>query len=127
MKMPTAASGSSEPMAIRSVSRGIRLYVPSNSCGALGWQQIGSAPPPAWGVEKPSAGFFEPMPQHCGCPAAQIAYVGDRLDNDVRPALAAGMLAVFIRRGPWGYLGAADPDVASASIRIDSLSDYLNG
>ncbi len=81
----------------------------------------------SWGVEKPSAGFFESMAQHCGCPAAQIAYVGDRLDNDVRPALAAGMLAVFIRRGPWGYLGAADPDVASASIRIDSLSDYLNG
>jgi hypothetical protein len=26
------------------------------------------------------------------------------VDNDVRPALAAGMAAVHLRRGPWGML-----------------------
>jgi FMN phosphatase YigB (HAD superfamily) len=37
--------------------------------------------------------------------------VGDRLDNDIRPALAAGMVAVFLRRDPWGYI----PDLAHIS------------
>jgi FMN phosphatase YigB (HAD superfamily) len=77
----------------------------------------------SWGVEKPSPSFFTMVVQQCGCPPAQIAYVGDRLDNDVRPALAAGMSAVFIRRGPWGYLHSSDPDATQASFRIHSLSE----
>lgn len=56
------------------------------------------------GVEKPSPGFFEVLLEVAGRPAAEVAYVGDRIDNDVTPATAAGMLAVHIRRGPWGYL-----------------------
>jgi FMN phosphatase YigB (HAD superfamily) len=36
------------------------------------------------------------------CPAERIAYVGDRLDNDLIPAKAAGMRTVFIRRGGRG-------------------------
>ena len=36
--------------------------------------------------------------------AGEIACVGDRVDNDVAPARATGMLAVHIRRGPWGHL-----------------------
>ncbi len=35
---------------------------------------------------------------------ASSAHVGDRIDNDVVPARAAGMLAVHVRRGPRGYL-----------------------
>ncbi|MGH9098837.1 MAG: HAD hydrolase-like protein, partial [Acidimicrobiales bacterium] len=42
----------------------------------------------------------------------QVAYVGDRLDNDVLPAKAAGMFAVFIRRGPWGHLHARRAEAA---------------
>ena len=57
-----------------------------------------------WGVEKPSPAFFARVAEAAGCGAEQIAYVGDRLDNDVTPAQAAGMLAVFIRRGPWAYI-----------------------
>ncbi len=34
---------------------------------------------------------------------SEVLYVGDRLDNDVLPAKSAGMQAVLIRRGPWGY------------------------
>jgi FMN phosphatase YigB (HAD superfamily) len=33
-----------------------------------------------------------------------VAYVGDRVDNDVLPAMAAGMRAVWLRRGPWGVI-----------------------
>jgi FMN phosphatase YigB (HAD superfamily) len=48
-----------------------------------------------------------------------IAYVGDRADNDVGPAIAAGMVGVHIRRGPWGHL-QEPPDGA---IRITSLDE----
>ena len=74
-----------------------------------------------WGVAKPSPAFFEKVVEAAGVAAAQIAYVGDRLDNDVLPARAAGMTAVLLRRGPWGYLHATQPDVARAHHVIDSL------
>ncbi len=76
-----------------------------------------------WGVEKPTLAFFEKIVARCGCPPAEVAYVGDRLDNDVRPALAAGMIAVFLRRGPWGYIHATHPDVAQAHVRVESLNE----
>jgi HAD superfamily hydrolase (TIGR01509 family) len=57
-----------------------------------------------WGVEKPSPEFYARLVEECGVEPARIAYVGDRVDNDVLPALAAGLVAVHIRRGPWGFL-----------------------
>jgi HAD superfamily hydrolase (TIGR01549 family) len=76
-----------------------------------------------WGAEKPSPAFFARIVTESGCAANEIAYVGDRLDNDIRPALAAGMIAVLIQRGPWGYIHAAHPDVARADICIESLDE----
>jgi HAD superfamily hydrolase (TIGR01509 family) len=72
-----------------------------------------------WGVEKPAPEFFERVA--AGMPAARssIAYVGDRVDNDVLPALAAGMKAVHIRRGPWGRVRETPP----GAIAIESLDD----
>jgi FMN phosphatase YigB (HAD superfamily) len=58
----------------------------------------------SWGVAKPAAAFFERIAADAGCPPDQIVYVGDQLDNDVVPALAAGMQAVRVLRGPWGHL-----------------------
>jgi HAD superfamily hydrolase (TIGR01549 family) len=75
-----------------------------------------------WGVEKPSPEFFARVAGLAGVPPAAIAYVGDRVDNDVTPAAAAGMLAVFLRRGPWGFLQAGHPGAAQAHIRLDSLA-----
>jgi HAD superfamily hydrolase (TIGR01549 family) len=75
-----------------------------------------------WGIEKPSPAFFAKVTELANVPASSIAYVGDRLDNDVLPALAAGMAAVFIKRGPWGTLHAAHPEIARAKAVIDSLS-----
>ena len=77
----------------------------------------------SWGVEKPSPAFFDRVVEVAGCPAAEIAYVGDRLDNDVLPAKAAGMTAIFIRRGPWGIVHAGWPEVAQADARLESLSE----
>jgi FMN phosphatase YigB (HAD superfamily) len=71
------------------------------------------------GVEKPAAGFFARLAELAEVEPARIAYVGDRVDNDVVPALAAGMVAVHVRRGPWGHLHEP-PD---AAIRIRSLDE----
>ena len=72
-----------------------------------------------WGIEKPAPEFFQRVVEESGVAAAEIAYVGDRVDNDIRPALEAGMVAVHIRRGPWGYLFDAPP----RALRIDSLAE----
>jgi FMN phosphatase YigB (HAD superfamily) len=76
-----------------------------------------------WGVEKPSPDFFARVVEEAQCAPGEVAYVGDRLDNDVLPAVRAGMIGVFLRRGPWGYLHASRPEAAQATLRIDSLVD----
>jgi FMN phosphatase YigB (HAD superfamily) len=76
-----------------------------------------------WGVAKPDPAFFAKVIDAAGMPAESIAYVGDRLDNDVLPSLAAGMKAVFVRRGPWGWMHADLPEMDRAHIRLTSLLD----
>ncbi len=76
-----------------------------------------------WGVEKPAPEFFARIAAAACVPAPSIAYVGDRLDNDVLPAAAAGMVAVFVRRGPWGHLHATQPAAELAAIRLDTLAE----
>lgn len=76
-----------------------------------------------WGAAKPSPVFFQRIVETAGLPPAEIAYVGDRLDNDVLPAKAAGMVSVFLPRGPWGMIHARRPEAGLADIRVDSLSE----
>ena len=91
----------------------VRLGVPADVIASSG----------GWGVSKPDPRFFAKVTEAAGEPAANIAYVGDRLDNDVQPALAAGMTAVFVRRGPWGWMHAERPEIEQAHIRLESLQD----
>lgn len=76
-----------------------------------------------WGVEKPSLEFFARIVQTAGVLSAEIAYVGDRVDNDVLPSKAAGMVSVFLPRGPWGQIHSLKPDATQADIRINSLAE----
>jgi HAD superfamily hydrolase (TIGR01549 family) len=76
-----------------------------------------------WGVEKPDPEFFKRIVAESGVAPSQIAYVGDRLDNDVLPAVTLGMIGVFVRRGPWGVIHATWPEVARASLRLESLEE----
>jgi HAD superfamily hydrolase (TIGR01509 family) len=93
--------------------------VPEVVEAGLGPHFDGVASAARWGVWKPEPGFFERVVDLAGVAAAKIAYVGDRVDNDVLPARAAGMVAVHIRRGPWGYLQTPPQD----AIRIRSLDE----
>jgi FMN phosphatase YigB (HAD superfamily) len=74
-----------------------------------------------WGVTKPSPAFFLRVAEVSGTPPGQIAYVGDRVDNDVVPSHEAGMVSVFLRRGPWGFAQERWPEANVADIRLDSL------
>ncbi|MEG3143605.1 HAD family hydrolase [Sphingomonas sp. RT2P30] len=76
-----------------------------------------------WGVEKPSPHFFAKIIEQCGFAAGDIAYVGDRLDNDILPARAMGMMAIFIERGPWGVIHASQGDLRCADAHVRSLSE----
>ncbi|TML72111.1 MAG: HAD family hydrolase [Actinobacteria bacterium] len=74
----------------------------------------------SWGVRKPAPAFFERLVAETGFEPHEVAYVGDRVDNDVVPAAAAGLVAVWLRRGPWGLLQDGSEALA---VRIDSLAE----
>jgi HAD superfamily hydrolase (TIGR01662 family) len=74
------------------------------------------------GVEKPDPAFFREALRSIGAAhPGDVAYVGDRIDNDVRPASAAGMRAVWLRRGPWGVIPRGVPP--EARLVVHSLSE----
>ena len=77
------------------------------------------------GVRKPDPRFFEAVCALMGAPPAEVAYVGDRVDNDVLPAAAAGLVAVHVRRGPWGRLQATPPQAALGVDDLASLPEAL--
>jgi FMN phosphatase YigB (HAD superfamily) len=53
---------------------------------------------------------------------ASVAYVGDRVDNDVLPSAEAGMRPVWLRRGPWGVIQRL-PDGVRPALVVDSLTE----
>jgi HAD superfamily hydrolase (TIGR01509 family) len=105
--------------------RGLSVGVVGNSLAAnesfieshVDW--VGSSE--RWGVSKPDPAFFARVADETGRPPSEIAYVGDRADNDVAPALAFGMHAVHIVRGPWGHL----QETPAGARRIDSLMELV--
>jgi FMN phosphatase YigB (HAD superfamily) len=77
-----------------------------------------------WGVSKPDPGFFRRVLEVTPGRADEIVYVGDRLDNDIRPAASLGLPTALIRRGPWATIQQDDPDAARVpTMRIDSLTE----
>ena len=76
------------------------------------------------GAHKPEAAFFARALERMGNPdPGDVAYVGDRLDNDVRASAASGLHSVWIRRGPWGVIPKAP--VPRATLVIDALPELL--
>jgi HAD superfamily hydrolase (TIGR01549 family) len=77
------------------------------------------------GVAKPAPAFFARALELMDSPqAADVAYVGDRVDNDVLPALAAGMRAVWLRRGPWGVI-QEPPSGSQPALTVASLDELV--
>lgn len=77
-----------------------------------------------WKAAKPDSSFFRAVIESAPCAAGEIVYVGDRLDNDLKPAKSAGMRTAFIRRGPWGYIWEQHADMpAAADWRMTTLAE----
>ena len=72
-----------------------------------------------WGVEKPAPAFFERIVAEAAARPARDRVRRRPGRQRRRPALAAGMVAVHVRRGPWGHLHEPPP----AALRIRSLAE----
>ena len=106
---------------------GLRVGIVGNQTEALeAWARDAALPADivsssaSLGVRKPDPAFFARVVGLMGFRADEVAYVGDRVDNDVLPAAAAGLTAIHVRRGPWGRLQATP---AEAALGLDSLSE----
>ena len=92
---------------------------------ALGFAPDVMAMSDEWGVRKPDRAFFDRALELMGVSdAGDVAYVGDRVDNDVLPAAAAGMRAVWLRRGPFGVITRSAP--TEAVLVVDSLTELVD-
>jgi FMN phosphatase YigB (HAD superfamily) len=105
---------------------GLRVGVAGNQTEALeGWARGVGLPvdviasSASLGVRKPDLAFFRAVVELMGCEPGEVAYVGDRVDNDVLPAARTGLVAVHIRRGPWGRLQRTPPE---AALGLDDLA-----
>ncbi len=127
------------PDAIRAIdglkARGYRVAITANQPArrheeleALGIRVEAMAMSDAMGLAKPDPRFFARTLELIGGPPAErVAYVGDRVDNDVRPSAAAGMRAVWIRRGPWGFLHEDAEGLANLEVRsLDELVERID-
>lgn len=79
----------------------------------------------AMGVAKPDPAFFARSLELLGSPPPPaVAYVGDRIDNDLLPASAAGLRAIWLRRGPWGVIQRL-PAEARPALVVGSLTELV--
>ncbi|SCF90634.1 haloacid dehalogenase superfamily, subfamily IA, variant 1 with third motif having Dx(3-4)D or Dx(3-4)E [Streptomyces sp. MnatMP-M17] len=80
-----------------------------------------------WGVAKPAPEFFGHVIEAARAAPDRTVYVGDHPAYDLFPAQRAGLRTAHLRRGPWGYLWADDPEVVEAADwRIDSLTQLTS-
>jgi HAD superfamily hydrolase (TIGR01549 family) len=98
----------------------------STELSALGFEPNVMAMSEEMGVSKPDPAFFARSLELMGEPAAMdVAYLGDRVDNDIIPGLACGMRACWIRRGPWGRIQRL-PDGVRPALVVTSLAEFVD-
>ncbi|MFE9533269.1 HAD family hydrolase [Streptomyces sp. NPDC006691] len=77
-----------------------------------------------WGASKPDPLFFERVAEVVPFATDEILYVGDRVDNDLRPGAQAGMHTALIHRGPWATIQWNTEDAKSLpTMRVDRLTE----
>ncbi|MFJ8995641.1 HAD family hydrolase [Streptomyces sp. NPDC102279] len=75
-----------------------------------------------WGASKPDIAFFDRVAEVVPHDVEEILYVGDRVDNDLRPAVGAGMPTALVRRGPWATIQWNDQEAKELpTFRVESL------
>ncbi|MER7935025.1 MULTISPECIES: HAD family hydrolase [unclassified Streptomyces] len=77
-----------------------------------------------WGASKPDPEFFKRVGAAVPFGVAEILYVGDRCDNDIRPARQAGMHTALMRRGPWATIQWNDVEAEELpTFRVGGLGE----
>ncbi len=77
-----------------------------------------------WGAAKPDPEFFVRVAAVVPFAPEEILYVGDRVDNDLRPAVAAGMPTALVHRGPWATIQWNTEEAKRLpTFRVDSLTE----
>jgi FMN phosphatase YigB (HAD superfamily) len=117
---------------VRTRELGVRVGIVGNQTETLEkWAREAALPADvisssaSLGVRKPDPAFFRAIVELVNTAPEEVAYVGDRVDNDVLPAAAAGLVAVHVRRGPWGRLQRTPPEAALAVDDLASLPEAL--
>jgi len=65
------------------------------------------------GADKPDPAFFSAVLARLGVDdGSRVLYVGDRVDNDIQPAMEAGLATCWLTRGPWGQLQELPEELA---------------
>ncbi|MEW1693791.1 HAD family hydrolase [Streptomyces sp. NPDC091265] len=79
-----------------------------------------------WGASKPDPEFFVRVAEVVPHAPSEILYVGDRVDNDLRPAIVAGMPTALIRRGPWATIQWETEEAKRLpTFRVESLTELV--
>ncbi|WP_327307055.1 HAD family hydrolase [Streptomyces sp. NBC_01298] len=77
-----------------------------------------------WGASKPDPEFFVRVAKAVPFAPDEILYVGDRVDNDLRPGKHAGMHTALVRRGPWATIQWNTAEAHELpTFRVESLAD----
>ncbi|MFI7239646.1 HAD family hydrolase [Streptomyces cyaneofuscatus] len=75
-----------------------------------------------WGASKPDLEFFVRVAAVVPAEPDEILYVGDRVDNDLRPGAAAGMHTALVHRGPWATIQWESEEAKTLpTFRVESL------
>lgn len=77
-----------------------------------------------WGASKPDPEFFVRVAAAVPFAPQEILYVGDRVDNDLRPGKQAGMHTALIHRGPWATIQwISEEALTLPTFRVESLAE----
>ncbi|WP_406436312.1 HAD family hydrolase [Streptomyces sp. NBC_00631] len=77
-----------------------------------------------WGASKPDPEFFKRVAGAVPFEVGEILYVGDRCDNDIRPARQASMCTALVHRGPWATIQWNDAEARELpTFRITGLTE----
>jgi putative hydrolase of the HAD superfamily len=76
-------------------------------------------------LKKPDPRIYQLALDRAGCAAADAVMIGDRLDNDVRPAKSLGMGTVRIRQGLFAEIRPRD-DAETPDAEVDSLTGLID-
>ena len=73
------------------------------------------------GLEKPDSAIFKLALERASCAASQAVFIGDRLDNDIRPARLLGWKTIRVLEGFARFQSPRDiwdaPDLTVSNVR----------